>query len=252
MLNKISWEGTINVEFDSFTQKAYNEVLDTDPASPNYVGTFKEAKEKYFDYLQAKGRGENVKNPFTIFNLKDRDYSDEYIRAYLGSGDVNFMGSNNDIKVGFVPDIKINIDEKYESKLERGTALFIKDNIRIGLEAEQASSSFEFDINKKLQERSEIAMKEYKDPASIYHHYNVYIAPSSKLDKVFIEVTNDTDPNMFISDIIKIDPSLDIATNYSFNSYLQNMIDAYIKDKDFDEIAQKIQYEKENGNFYEG
>ena len=252
MLNKITWEGTIGLEFSSFTQKTYDEVLDTDPSSPNYVGTFKEAKEKYFDYLQAKGRGEDVKNPFTIFNLKDRDYSDEYIRAYLGSRDINLMGSNNDIEVEFVPDIKINIDEKYESKLNHSTDQFIKNNIRIGLKAEQTSGSFEFDINKQFQEESKAAIETYKDPFSVYSDCNIYIEPSSKLDKVFIEVTNDKDPNMFISDIIKIDPTLGIAHNYSFNIYLQNMIDAYTCDYDLDEITQKMQYEKENGNFYEG
>ena len=71
MSNKITWKGNVGVEFNSFTQKAYNEVLETDPASPNYVGPFKDIQAKYFEYLQAKGRGEDVNNPISIHNLKN-------------------------------------------------------------------------------------------------------------------------------------------------------------------------------------
>ena len=247
MLNKISWEGNVYLEFDSFTQKAYNEVLDTDPASPNYVGPYKKVQEKYFEYLEAKGRGEDVKSPITIFNLKDSDYKDEYIRAYLGSFDKEHIGLKKDIAIKYIPDIKLTIDEDYETKLRPNTTLGIKNPIRDSLKTNKLFGSFEVDLNKELQEN----VKEMSDRLTKYgtcEDCNFYVELTSKLDKAFFEITNNKDPNMFISETIQIDPTIKINDT----SFFTERIVAYKNDIDFDEMKQQEKLERENGNFYKG
>ena len=245
MSNKITWKGNVGVEFNSFTQKAYNEVLETDPASPNYVGPFKDIQAKYFEYLQAKGRGEDVNNPISIHNLKNINHKNNFFeKEYLGT---NICCQDKSTAYTLNSDIKLTVNDDYETKLVYNTVKGIKDLIKEAVKANITSGSFEIDLKQEFQKN----IKEETDKLSTYgtcENCNIYMELTSKLNKAFLEITNSEDPNMFISDIVEVDPTLGKLPYTVFTE----RINAYKEDIDLEEAAKINIYEKENGNFYEG
>ena len=264
----VEWKGNIYIELFPFNQKNYETCLITDPADPNYLGTFKEVKDKFFNYLQAKGRGEDVKSPISLQNLKSSPRAMQAIYRELGSKkDINFAYDNeNSVILKLDTDIELksgNLEGKLTSnssvKSKMLDELFNTDPTTYYISYNgKTSGSFEYDRNFDLEYFNE----ELHDREIIPEDYSVYLEYSETSEKIFGEILNDKNECLqsftfepqesFLSRNYSIDIPL-VPKNIYLCPLIKEITDqlyAYINDKDIDEMKQEQAYEKEHGNFY--
>ena len=267
----VEWKGNVYIELYPFNQKIYDFCLVTDPTDPNYVGDFKEVQKKFYEYLQAKGRGENVKSPITINNLKSGSEFTRtiFINSFHPKDIVLPYDSKNYATMSIDADIELK-SGKFEGKLTYDSPISIKNQILNELMYNDSSAfkiiptgktsgSFEYDryinvesVNKQLKELDSF----------LFDCYSVYLEPSETSEIIFGEIRDENEnclqsftfkpEESFLSyDQIKSIPSIFSSIRpHSITEEIINQLNAYIKDKDIDEFKQEQEYEREYGNFY--
>ena len=245
----VEWEGNFYIELFPFTQKSYDEFLITDPSDPNYAGSFKELRPKYFEYLQAKGRGEDVKSPINILNTKEfSHHSRSDIDDYLRPTRCLYGGKNAELEMYFLPDIKLKSD-RTEGKLAYASPVAIKEEIRKELYIGNTAGSFTFDKSINLEEINKNLQREKWFPDD----FEVYLEWSNRPNRLFAEI-RDNKENCLVSftyDISSSFLSRDIHIDRMLENTIKNQINAYIQDFDYDEFKKEKSYSIINGNYYE-
>ena len=245
----VEWEGNLYVEITPFTFSAYNELLVTDPSAPNLFGSFLELQTKYFDYLEAKGRGEDVKSPITIFDTKEFFYHKRSdIDDFLTLSDNFVYNRDSNYKMSFIPDIKLKSD-KTEGHLTYNSPPKIKDEIRKALYDKKTSGSFEFDKEINIPELNKNLYDYYRFPID----YKVNLEWSNRADRLFAEILNDKDECVvtFTYDKKSSFLSCDINSDLDFKKEAAGQLNAYIKDIDFNDIRKAERYTQNHGNYLE-
>ena len=240
----INWEGDIYIEINPFNQQSYEKILNTDYTHSDYVGSFKEVKEKYFDYLQAKGRGEDAKSPILLKNMKDTHYKD-YLK--FDFGDCRNRSISN-TEVSFIPDINISVNG-FKSTLSTDTRFDIKVPIGDAYKKGERKGSFEL-ANPSLD--LEGINDYYHRNGYINDDFNIYIEQSRKPDVLFAEIQNKETGECLSSFEIKYEPTIDTVP-YSTNirNAIKEQQEALLGDFDIEEKKSQELKELEEGNYYD-
>ena len=242
----VEWKGNIYIELFPFNQKNYETCLITDPADPNYLGTFKEVKDKFFNYLQAKGRGEDVKSPISINNLK-KPYNIEYYNYSFGNNKHReFL--NSKVYVDFISDINLDING-FKTKTDTFTREAITDTIKKSLMADKKSGSFE--LESPALDFGEINDR-YHSTRIIGSAFDLYLEQSSRVDKLFAEFQDTATGECLLSFEIKYNPANELPIDgYTVREAVAEQYEAFIGDYDLEEKRIQDLKQKEEGNYYD-
>lgn len=245
----VEWEGDIYIELYPFTKRTYDLFLVGDSDKPGYLGNFNYVKEKYFNYLKAKGKGQDVKSPITIHNINSK-YQNDFLETYQDLDFASVYGKNGKdcgIRILSYHDIHIKsneIESDYSSANE-DIQKEIHECIKKGM------NSGSFDYNEKIiYDKEDLRKFNLKLGESFSEKYNVYVEASPKINKLFLEIKDKTNDNL-ISFSHEYNPlQFSLNNKHHLLETISCHVRAYIQDKDFDEFQKEDTYIKENGTYY--
>lgn len=235
----VEWEGNVYIELYPFTQNAYDTVLITDPTNPNYVGSFNEVEKKYFDYLQAKGSGEDVKSPITINNLVNReDKVHATVSLYALCSEVN-----NDVRIEAFQDIKIKAGN-LETDYDKATPCIV-DRISTSLLDGKNSGSFTYNELVVLNKADLKDIQWHFDPY-IRDDYFIHMEPVPKTGSLSVEIQDKVSRQCLVSFDHKYNPlEVNLYDHYDYYTLCEivndtkEQLNRYMMNKDFNEFQKE-------------
>lgn len=243
----VEWEGDIYIELYPFTKRTYDFFLVSDSSEPGYVGNFNYVQEKYFNYLKEKGKGQDVKSPITIHNIKSQ-YQNDLLETHQDCAS-RYGKNGKDCGIRILPCHDIHIKSKDIESDYSSASEDIQKEIHECIKKGMNSGSFDYN-EKIIYDKEDLEEFNLKLGTSFSEKYTVYVEASPKINKLFLEIKDKVNDNL-ISFSHKYNPlQFTLDRKHLLLETISCHVRAFIQDKDFDDFQKEETFIKENGTYY--